>query len=84
MDDYMFNIHVNGCKYVPEATSYLEIFNYSVGTSINHASADFILILIKWSQDPALNSVEEHPLTPDEFENFLNQRVCRPTLLTNY
>lgn len=24
--------------------------------------------------DPSLNSVEEHPLTPDEFYNFLNQR----------
>ncbi|ESZ98006.1 hypothetical protein SBOR_1619 [Sclerotinia borealis F-4128] len=24
--------------------------------------------------DPSLNSIEEHPLTPDEFENFLNRR----------
>jgi len=30
MDDYMFSIHVNGCKYVQELTTYLEIFNYSV------------------------------------------------------
>ncbi|TEY72969.1 hypothetical protein BOTCAL_0085g00180 [Botryotinia calthae] len=25
--------------------------------------------------DPTLNSIEEHPLTPDEFENFLNRRL---------
>ncbi|TGO79222.1 hypothetical protein BELL_0040g00270 [Botrytis elliptica] len=24
--------------------------------------------------DPTLNTIEEHPLTPDEFENFLNRR----------
>ncbi|RAL68697.1 hypothetical protein DID88_007403 [Monilinia fructigena] len=24
--------------------------------------------------DPSFNSIEEHPLTPDEFENFLNRR----------
>lgn len=26
-------------------------------------------------QDPSFNSVEEHPLTPDEFENFIQQKV---------
>jgi hypothetical protein len=31
MDDYMFKNHVQGCKNVVENTSYLEIFNYSVG-----------------------------------------------------
>lgn len=30
MDDYMFQWHVKGCKNVTEATTYLEIFNYSV------------------------------------------------------
>ncbi|EOO04092.1 hypothetical protein UCRPA7_353 [Phaeoacremonium minimum UCRPA7] len=29
MDDYMFQWHVKGCKNVTEATTYLEIFNYS-------------------------------------------------------
>lgn len=29
------------------------------------------------TQDPKLNTVEEHPLTMDEFENFLNRRVCK-------
>ncbi|KAF3769867.1 hypothetical protein M406DRAFT_248876 [Cryphonectria parasitica EP155] len=53
MDDYFFQDHVRSCRNVIEATSYLEIFNYS---------------------DPAYNSVEEHPLTMDEFENFLHQR----------
>lgn len=28
------------------------------------------------NQDPVHNSVEEHPLTPDEFENYLHRRVC--------
>lgn len=27
-------------------------------------------------QDPTLNTIEDHPLTSDEFENFLNRRVC--------
>lgn len=31
MDDYMFKAHVQSCKNVVENTSYLEIFNYSVG-----------------------------------------------------
>jgi hypothetical protein len=30
MDDYLFRHHVNECRPVSEATSYLEIFNYSV------------------------------------------------------
>ena len=30
MDDYMFRSHVTKCKVVREATSYLEILNYSV------------------------------------------------------
>lgn len=54
MDDYFFQHYVRACRNVSEATSYLEIFNYS---------------------DSSLNSVEEHPLTMDEFENFLNRRV---------
>ncbi|KAB5523057.1 hypothetical protein GE09DRAFT_976810 [Coniochaeta sp. 2T2.1] len=53
MDDYMFKSHVESCKNVVEATSYLEILNYS---------------------NPSYNCVEEHPLTDDEFENFLHRR----------
>lgn len=49
----MFKHFVRDCKNVTEATSYLEIFNYS---------------------DPTYDSVEEHPLTPDEFSNFLHRR----------
>jgi len=30
MDDYMFKANVDRCKHVSEATSYLEIFVYSV------------------------------------------------------
>ncbi|KAJ9137286.1 Magnesium transport protein CorA [Pleurostoma richardsiae] len=53
MDDYLFHEHVRKCTTVDEATSYLEIFNYT---------------------DPFYNSVDMHPLTPDEFENFLHRR----------
>jgi hypothetical protein len=30
MDDYMFKANVDRCKHVQEATTYLEIFSYSV------------------------------------------------------
>lgn len=30
MDDYMFRFYVDECRTVEEATSYLEILNYSV------------------------------------------------------
>ena len=30
MDDYMFKANVDRCKHVVEATTYLEIFSYSV------------------------------------------------------
>ncbi|CRK34758.1 hypothetical protein VD0004_g8491 [Verticillium dahliae] len=53
MDDYMFKFFVDECKEVHEATSYLEVLNYS---------------------DTFYNCVEEHPLTSDEFENYLNER----------
>ncbi|KAG6010142.1 hypothetical protein E4U43_008624, partial [Claviceps pusilla] len=53
MDDYMFRYYVDECRTVEEATTYLEIFNYS---------------------DPFYNSCEEHPLTADEFDNFLHRR----------
>lgn len=33
MDDYMFEANVAMCRYVPEATTYLEIFSYSVSFS---------------------------------------------------
>ena len=32
MDDYMFRSYVKDCTCVTEATSYLEILNYSVST----------------------------------------------------
>ncbi|KAH7354331.1 hypothetical protein B0T11DRAFT_126782 [Plectosphaerella cucumerina] len=53
MDEFMFRIFVGRCREVQEATSYLEVMNYS---------------------DEFYNSVEEHPLTDDEFENFLHAR----------
>jgi hypothetical protein len=38
MDDYMFKANVDRCKHVVEATTYLEIFSYSVGAQlINHS-----------------------------------------------
>lgn len=34
MDDYMFQSYVKDCKCVTEATSYLEILNYSVSFAL--------------------------------------------------
>lgn len=34
MDDYMFRSYVTQCTCVQEATSYLEIFNYSVSCPV--------------------------------------------------
>jgi len=31
MDDYMFRYYIDECRVVEEATTYIEIFNYSVG-----------------------------------------------------
>ena len=31
MDDYLFRHYIDECRVVHESTSYLEIFNYSVG-----------------------------------------------------
>ncbi|KAK3898062.1 hypothetical protein C8A05DRAFT_38361 [Staphylotrichum tortipilum] len=53
MDEIIFRTSVAICKVVQEATSYLEIFNYS---------------------DPKYNMLEEHPLLPEEFDNFLHQK----------
>ncbi|KAG5915768.1 hypothetical protein E4U42_007913, partial [Claviceps africana] len=53
MDDYMFRYYVDECRTVEEATTYMEILNYS---------------------DSFYNSCEEHPLTSDEFDNFLHRR----------
>jgi hypothetical protein len=32
MDDYMFRFYVDECRAVEEATTYVEIFNYSVSS----------------------------------------------------
>lgn len=32
MDDYMFRYYIDECRTVEEATSYVEILNYSVST----------------------------------------------------
>lgn len=75
MDDYMFKENVKLCKNVGEATTYLEIFYYSVRSPIWMGP---FKVLANSVQDPHYNSVEEHPLTPDEFKNFLHQRVHIP------
>ncbi|KAI1863420.1 uncharacterized protein JN550_009531 [Neoarthrinium moseri] len=53
MDDHIFDQLLQGFKYVPENTSYLEIFNYT---------------------DPVHDVIESRPLTPDEFQNFLQRQ----------
>jgi hypothetical protein len=84
MDDYMFRYHVNECRQVTEATSYLEILNYSVRhhlfavyllapSRVLRSASDAIAYILH--QDSFYNTCEEHPLTSDEFENFLHRRV---------
>lgn len=75
----MFQTHVDHSKVVTEATSYLEIFNYAVSWgpigSGRRAQPGPGALTDTLAQDPSLNYIEEHPLTADEFENFLNRRV---------
>ncbi|KAL2074460.1 hypothetical protein VTL71DRAFT_8238 [Oculimacula yallundae] len=49
------------------------MFKANVDRCRNVSEATTYLELFSYS-DPSLNTVEEHPLTPDEFENYLNQR----------
>ncbi|GJC95376.1 protein kinase [Colletotrichum higginsianum] len=72
MDDYMFREHVSKCRQISEATHYVEILNYSArkrGFSMNSERLKPIDF-----QDPFYNTCEEHPLTMDEFDNFLHRR----------
>lgn len=73
MDDYMFRHYVDECRVVDEATSYVEIFNYSV--SRLHEQDDIRMGQANRAQDPFYNSCEEHALTPEDFDSFLRQRV---------
>lgn len=70
MDDYMFKANVDRCRNVVEATTYLELFSYSVWGQLKRRVWELICL-----QDPKYNSVEEHPLTFDEFDNYLHRRV---------
>ncbi|OWP03416.1 hypothetical protein B2J93_7434 [Marssonina coronariae] len=49
------------------------MFKTNVARCKNVAEATTYLELFSYS-DPEYNSVEEHPLTPDEFENYLHRR----------
>jgi hypothetical protein len=71
MDDYLFQTNVDRCKQVEEVTHYLEIFSYSV----SGPSTQGLSKLTNACKNPKFNTVEEHPLTPDEFENFLYRKV---------
>lgn len=39
MDDYLFEANVSRCKHVTELTAYLEIFSYSVSSSLQNTIA---------------------------------------------
>ncbi|CCD54177.1 hypothetical protein ACHAPC_001031 [Botrytis cinerea] len=49
------------------------MFTSNVARCRNVIEHTTYLEMVSYS-DPTLNSIEEHPLTPDEFENFLNRR----------
>ncbi|KAK3302089.1 uncharacterized protein B0T15DRAFT_403587 [Chaetomium strumarium] len=84
----MFQWHVKDCTCVQEATSYLEIFNYSVSVLIRGldllrargkvGNGGFVADGIFVVQEPSHNTVEEHRFRldelPDEFSNFLHRR----------
>ncbi|KAI9048895.1 hypothetical protein LZ554_006749 [Drepanopeziza brunnea f. sp. 'monogermtubi'] len=57
------------------------MFKANVDRCKNVVEATTYLEIFSYS-DPKLNSVEEHPLTPDEFENYLHRRgaFTPPTL----
>lgn len=79
MDDYFFRNHVKACRNVSEDTSYLEIFNYSV-CDLSHKPPGWggggeCFLRADQHQDPSYNTVEQHPLTMDEFDNFLKRKV---------
>lgn len=81
MDDYFFKNHVKACRNVIEDTSYLEIFNYSVCDCLTNSPRTHTreggecLLRADHYQDPSYNTVEQHPLTMDEFDNFLKRKV---------
>ncbi|KAF5873597.1 uncharacterized protein Bfra_005061 [Botrytis fragariae] len=49
------------------------MFTSNVARCRNVIEHTTYLEMVSYS-DPTLNTIEEHPLTPDEFENFLNRR----------
>lgn len=79
MDDYFFRNHVKACRNVAEDTSYLEIFNYSVRNCLTISPRTQweweCLLRADLYQDPSYNTVEQHPLTMDEFDNYLKRKV---------
>jgi len=76
MDDHIFRAAVARCQCVQEATSYLEIFNYSVSRAQpRRGSLSSLYSLTYCGQDPRYNDAAQHPLLADEFSNFLHRRV---------
>lgn len=73
----MFRYYVNECRIVEEDTSYVEILNFSVrgGYCSIWIMLNSLTNLRMYEQDPFYNSCEEHPLTDDEFDNFVFKRV---------
>lgn len=57
MDDYMFLSYVTGCHYVPENTTYLEIFNYTVSLSFPALSPSASHANVSWRIEAVLNKL---------------------------
>ena len=55
MDDYMFKVHLDECRTVDEATSYVEIFNYTVSGVYHHLLAN---LKVQWLTSWFLERVE--------------------------
>lgn len=79
MDQFIFRESLMQCRCVEEATSYVEIRNYTVSRHPISCLPILPRICADWrippQQDPARYSVEQHPLTYDELHNFAHEKV---------
>lgn len=74
VSEYDFVSKLEACLEPTNMDDYM--FKSHVQNCKNVVESTSYLEILNYS-DPSYNCVEEHPLTDDEFENFLNRRVRR-------
>jgi hypothetical protein len=81
MDDYMFRSYVKDCKTVAEATSYLEVLNYSVSLLSTSTTVYWFFDLRVTGQGPDSNGeLVELSMVRRELERMKKGVFCLPTL----